>query len=89
MKASVVSAVGGCLAAIASMLFGQNEPAQWLRGLVVRDGRFTRIDLFIRDRYFVLEPVLFVVNLVVFGAALFFVARLLSRSSPTQGAAGA
>jgi hypothetical protein len=91
MKAFVVAAVGGVLASLGTMLVGQNEPAHWVVNLLVPGRRLTGVDLFVSDHYFVFDPVLFVVNVVVFGFVFYLVARRRARLAPPQdqGSAGA
>ena len=74
-RAFVVAAVGGVLASIGTMLVGQNEPAHWIMNLLVPGRPFTGADLFVRDHYFVFDPVLVVVNFIVFSGVLYLVAR--------------
>ena len=62
---TLVFAVGAALlVAVATMLFGQNEPAHWLLASV---GPGRTLDVFVMDRYFVFAPTLFLVNVIVFG----------------------
>lgn len=79
------------LASISTMLVGQNEPALWFVNLLAPGRRFTGSDLFVRDHYFVFDPVLVVVNFVMFGAAIYLLACGWPRLVPPQdrGSAGA
>ena len=81
-------AVGAALLiAVATMLFGQNEPAHWLLASV---GPGRTLDVFVVDRYFVFAPTLFLVNVIVFSIVLYLLGRNLLRvSRRRQGGAGA
>jgi hypothetical protein len=91
MRALIAAAGGGLLASIITTLAGRNEPAHWVANLLAPGRRLTGLDLFVSDRYFVFDPVLFVVNAIVFGSALYLVASVWLRLVPPQdrGSAGA
>jgi hypothetical protein len=83
-QAFVVAAGGGVSASIGTMLVGQNEPARWIMNLLVPGRPLTGADLFVRDHYFVFDPVLVVVNLIVFSGLLYLVARGRLQPLPPQ-----
>ena len=86
MRRLVVAVCVGAAASLCGLLVAVSQPGSW----VVVGKRPGGYDIFIHDRYFILQPAVLVINVVAFtiaAYALMQLRRLLSRGR--AGGAGA
>lgn len=84
MRAVVTAGGVALIAAVVVMMAGQNEPAQAIVRRLAPARPVGGVDMFVMDRYFIFDPVLFVLNVIILGGVTYAIARLVSRLRPAQ-----
>jgi hypothetical protein len=84
MRRLIVALGFGAVAAVGALWFGLDQPGRWLAG--VGRGYMGGYDIFIHDRYLILNPTVLLINFVAFSAIVYSLASLIRSGRPSAGA---